>query len=116
MPVRIDEVLNWIGANASESIRDFGTCASKTRVDEELTVPTGKYGDISTSAHENAYVAAQSLDGDSGACGFVPRFLYETGSGDDFCPGEECAWSEQSYGTSKASGCEKATARYTATE
>jgi hypothetical protein len=35
------------------------SCAGKAGVDQELTVAAGEDGDISTSADEDAYVAAE---------------------------------------------------------
>jgi len=67
-------------------------------------------------ATENAYVAMQSLHGDSGACCRIPRFLHQTGCGNDFISTEEHAWSKQPSGTSKTSGCKKLTARHAVTD
>jgi len=60
----------------------LGRASSKEEpgVDKKLTVVTGKDGDISTSAHENAYVAAKFLDGDSSGCGSFAGGLHEPSS------------------------------------
>jgi hypothetical protein len=76
VPVSVDKVLNWIGANARKSFVNFRTSTRKSGIDEELTVSAGEDSDISTSTHQNAYVPAQPLDGDSGACRRIPRFLH----------------------------------------
>jgi hypothetical protein len=101
VPVSIDKVLDWIGANVR--FGNLRTSTSKSGIDEELTVAAREDSDISTSTHENAYVPAQPLDGDRGPCGFVPRFPHETRRGDNFCSGEECSRNEQPR-SSKASG------------
>src|SRR5215470_15451394 len=75
VPVSVDKVLDWIGANARESFGNLRTSTCKSGIDEELTVSAGEDSDISTSTHENVYVPAQPLDDDSRTRCRTPRFL-----------------------------------------
>ena len=95
VPVGIDKVLNWIRADTSQGVSDFGTCTGKTRVDEKLTVWTCQHRDVPAGAHKSTYIAAEWLDCDGRVCRFLPRFLYEARNANSFCSGEERAWSEQ---------------------
>src|SRR5215469_1568650 len=114
--MRVDQVLDWVGADGCKCGCDLRTRACKTRVDEQLPVSTRKDGHISTSTHEDAYVAAQPFDGDRGICCAFPSRLHKAGRRDDFCPCENRVWSEKSYSASQASGCEKLAARHAVTD
>jgi len=74
VPVSVDKVFDWVGANARKSVSNLQTSACKSGIDEKLTVPAGKDRDISASTHENAYVAAQSLHRNGGTRCAVPSF------------------------------------------
>jgi len=115
VPMGVNQVFDRIRANACKGIGNSRTSACKSGIYEELTVVTGKDGDISTSAHENTYVATQSPDSDRGVCCVFPSFLHETWCRDYFRPSKDQVWSQQPYGSGKASGCEKLTARQTVT-
>src|SRR5580693_4048453 len=77
VPMRVDEVLDRVGADGCKRVGDLGTGAGKASIDKELTVATGKHGDISSSAHQDAHVAAEFLHGDSSGCGCFPGCLHE---------------------------------------
>src|SRR5262249_9049309 len=79
VPVRVDQVLDWIGANARESVGNLRAGAGKSGIANKLTVATGKHGDIASSAHQNAHVVAESLHCDRGAGCSFSCFFYETG-------------------------------------
>src|SRR5260370_42124177 len=64
VPVSVDEVLDRIGANRCKRLGNPWTRAGKAGINEELIVATGKDRNISTSAHEDAYVAAEVLHSD----------------------------------------------------
>src|SRR6202007_859716 len=50
VPMRVDQVLDRIGADLCQCGCGFWTRTRITAVDEHLTVPAGKDGDISTCA------------------------------------------------------------------
>jgi hypothetical protein len=75
VPMSVDEVLDWIGTNLTESVADFWPGAGKTSVDQKLTVATGKNGNIPTCSHENAYVATEFLNRDRTGRGCFPCCL-----------------------------------------
>jgi hypothetical protein len=66
MPMGIDKVLDRVGVDACEGLRDVGLRDGKTRVDEQLAVLSSKDSDIPTRAHEHADVVAQRFDDDCG--------------------------------------------------
>jgi signal transduction histidine kinase len=61
VPVRIDEVFDWIRVDAGQSAGNSWVCARETGVDEEFPVPTGEHCNIPTGTHQNAHVATESL-------------------------------------------------------
>jgi hypothetical protein len=105
VPVRVDEVLDGIGGNRCKRVDDLWTRTGKAGVDEELTVATGMNGNISASAHQDAYVAAEFLDSDRASCCCFPRCLHEP-----VMLSEQMAWSEQTNSGSQTGGPEKAAA------
>ena len=64
MPVSIDELLDGIGADRSESLGKLRTRTGEACIDQQLSVRTWQNRDISTGAHQDADVAAQFLNGD----------------------------------------------------
>ena len=82
VPMRVDEMLDRVGANASQGLGDLGTRTSKTGVDEELTVASRKNGDISSRAKENTHVSTEALNADGGSCRSIAGLLDQAGRGD----------------------------------
>src|SRR5215467_2530136 len=57
VPMRIDKVLDWVGANARKSVGNFRPCAGESGIDQEFTVATGEDRDVASSPHQDVYVA-----------------------------------------------------------
>jgi len=112
VPVRVDEVLDRVGAYPRKGISDFGTCAGETGVEEKLAVWTCEHRDVSAGTDENANVVAQSLDRDSCVGCFPSRFLYQTGCAHGLHPGKKVARSDQPCGSGKTGRLKKTTARH----
>jgi hypothetical protein len=78
VPMCVDQVLDRVGVDWCKGGCNLWTRTRKTGVDKQLTVAAGKDGDISASAHEDAYVAAEFLDDDGSGCCCFSRCLYES--------------------------------------
>src|SRR5262249_61913943 len=61
VPVCVDEVLDRIGADDCECVADPRARTEISGVNQKLTVATRQNPDISSCAHNHAYVAAQLL-------------------------------------------------------
>jgi hypothetical protein len=65
--VRVDEVLDRIGANACKCITDSWTRTDIPSVNKKLAFATGQNGNVASRAHKDAYVAAKFPDADAAA-------------------------------------------------
>ena len=66
MPVRIDQVFDWIATETAESFGYSRTRSSDSGIDQKFSVTAGEHGDISARTLENADVPAKFLNIDLG--------------------------------------------------
>jgi hypothetical protein len=64
VPVRVDEVGDWIDAELRQRLGDLGTRYADAGVDEHLAVGAGQNGDVAPGAFEDADIVAQSVRDD----------------------------------------------------
>src|SRR5215467_9340549 len=65
VPMRVDQMLDWVGTDRRECGCDFWARTRISGVDEQFTFPTVKDGNISTRAQEDTDIAAKLLHVDS---------------------------------------------------
>src|ERR1700720_1825193 len=71
VPVRVDQLLDGIGVDARDRLRNVRTRGDDFRIHEQLSIGAGQNGDISTSTQKNTYIPAKVLDGDLGCRGYL---------------------------------------------
>ena len=62
VPMGIDQVLDRVGAEACEGLRDARTRGRNAGIHQKLAVSTGEDSDIAAGAFEHTHVAAQPVD------------------------------------------------------
>src|SRR5258705_5088595 len=73
VPVGVNQLPDGIGVDACDGLFDVGTGGDDFGVDDQLSIGTGKNGDISPRAKENTDVAAKILNRDFRRGGFFER-------------------------------------------
>src|SRR5215467_1258142 len=92
MPVRIDEVFDWVRANLREDQADLLACIAHPCIYNYFSVSAGEYGDVSAGSRQNTDVSAQLLDSDTSRRDTLPRCWDKA-----FVLGEQMARSQKCY-------------------
>src|ERR1700694_5319911 len=71
VPVSVDEVLDRIGVEGIQSVRDPRPRDRETGVDKKFPAPTGQDGDVAAGALKNADIAPEWIDLDLGPRRFL---------------------------------------------
>src|SRR5271154_5631679 len=100
MPVSVYQMFDGICIDAREGIRNVRTRGDDFRIDQQLSVRTGKNGDISASAQEDTDITAKVLNRDFCCCGFLERVFNQA-----VCLGDKATRNKTSCGGRHTSGC-----------